>query len=209
MKLAELTTADFIKELSAKSPTPGGGSVAAFAGALSAALCAMVSRLTVNKEKYRDAWESMERTTAEADGLAQQLLVLMEQDSLAYNDVVAALKLPRETEQQQTARSEAVQRASRKAASVPLQTLRAVASLVDVTRTVVEMGNPNCITDAGAAAHLARAAAHAAAYNVQVNLGGIDDKDFVTECGREVEEILVRLNSIVANLEEKVAAALR
>ena len=209
MKLSELSTANFIKELSAKSPTPGGGSVAAFAGALGAALCAMVSRLTLGKENYRAAWESMERTTAEADALAQQLLVLMEQDSLAYNEVVAALKLPRETEQQQTARSEAVQRASRKAALVPLETLRTVAGLVDVTRTVVEMGNPNCITDAGAAAHLARAAAHAAAYNVQINLGGMDDKVFAADCGREVEEILLRLDSIVSTREDRVAAALR
>ncbi len=139
MKLAELSTTDFIKELSADSPTPGGGSAAAFAGALGAALCAMVSRLTLGKEKYRDAWESMARAKDQADSIAQDLVALMDQDTLAYKEVVDALRLPKETEQQRTARREAVQKASREAASVPLETLRAVTSLVDVIGTAVEM----------------------------------------------------------------------
>ena len=208
MKLAELSTADFIKELSRISPAPGGGSVAAFAGALGAALCAMVSRLTLGNKKYSDAWVSMERVLDQADGLAQHFLVLMDQDASAYNEVVAAMRLLKETEQQKTARRQAVQQATRKAAWVPLETLRAVASLADQIRAAVEMGNPNCITDAGTAAQLARAAAHGAAYNVRINLVGIDDNAFVAECNREVEDVLVRLNSVVENLEEKVAAAL-
>jgi glutamate formiminotransferase/formiminotetrahydrofolate cyclodeaminase len=208
MKLAQLSMADFIKELSGNSPAPGGGSVAAFAGALGAALCAMVSRLTIGKEKYRDAWETMERAADKADGFAQRFLVLMEQDTLAYNEVVAALRLPKAREKQKTKRREAVQQATRKAASVPLETLRAVASLVEIIQTAVEMGNPNCITDAGTAAHLARAAAHAAAYNVQINLGGVDDQGFVAESSRELQEILARVNSIVSALEGKIAAAM-
>ena len=208
MKLAQLSTSDFIKELSGNSPAPGGGSVAAFAGALGAALCAMVSRLTMGKEKYRDAWETMERVADKADGFAQRFLVLMDQDTLAYNEVVAALRLPKASETQKTKRREAVQQATRKAASVPLETLRAVGSLVEVIQAAVDLGNPNCITDAGPAAHLARAAAHAAAYNVQINLAGNDDKGFVAKSGREVEEILARVNSIVPALEEKIAAAM-
>jgi glutamate formiminotransferase/formiminotetrahydrofolate cyclodeaminase len=200
--------ADFIQELSGNSPAPGGGSVAALAGALAAALCAMVSRLTLGKEKYRQAWGRMKRAKEQADGAAHRFLVLMEQDTAAYNEVVAALRLPKHTKPQRTARGEAVQQATRKAASVPLETLREVAGLADVIQAVVEMGNPNCITDAATAAQLARAAAHAAAYNVQINLGGLSDRVFVAECGREVEQILAGLNSTVANLEEKVAAAL-
>ena len=208
MRLAELSTADFIKELSGDSPAPGGGSVAALAGALGAALCAMVSRLTLGKERYRHAWDSMAQVTDQADGCARRFLVLVDQDTLAYNEVVAALRLPKESEQERTARRKAIQQASRKAASVPLETLRALARLADLIRITVEMGNPNCITDAGTAAQLARAAAHAAAYNVRINLGGIDDKVFVAECDREVEEILVRLDAIVVDVEKRTAAAL-
>jgi formiminotetrahydrofolate cyclodeaminase len=208
MRLAELSTTDFIKEIAGDSPAPGGGSAAAFAGALSAALCAMVSRLTLGKEQYRDAWERMARAKDQADSFAKDLLVLMDQDTLAYQEVVAALRLPKETEQQRTARREAVQKATREAASVPLETLRVVTSLVEAIGTAVEMGNPNCITDAGTAVQLARAAAHGAAYNVRINLGGIDDEIFVVECAREVEKLLARLDSTAAALEAKIVAAL-
>ena len=204
MKLAELSTTDFIRDLSGKSPAPGGGSVAAFAGALGSALCAMVARLTLGKGKYRDAWESMERVKGQADDLSQRFLVLMDKDTEAYKGVVTALRLPKETEQQEITRAEAVQQATFKAASVPLDTLRAVSTLVDLVRTAVEMGNPNCITDVGTAVQLARTAAHAAAYNVQINLADIEDIEFVAECDREVEEILGRLNPIVADLEKRI-----
>ena len=128
--------------------------------------------------------------------------------TLAYNEVVAALRLPKESEQGRTARRKAIQQATRKAASVPLETLRGVARLADLIRITVEMGNPNCITDAGTAAQLARAAAHAAAYNVRINLEGIGDEAFAAECNREVKEILVRLDATVVDVEKTIAAAL-
>jgi glutamate formiminotransferase/formiminotetrahydrofolate cyclodeaminase len=208
MKLAEVSVTEFVRELSKDSPAPGGGSVAALGGALGAALCAMVSKLTFGKEKYRDAWEVMEQLKREADELAKGFLLLMDEDTLAYNEVVAAMKMPRGTEEQKSARKQALQDASKKAALVPLETLKASASLADLVQMAVAKGNPNCITDAGTAAQLARSAALGAAYNVRINLTSIDDKTFASKCIREVEEILTRVISIVEEVEKKVFKAL-
>jgi formiminotetrahydrofolate cyclodeaminase len=175
---------------------------------MGAALCAMVSRLTLAREKYLEAWTTMELVRDKAESLAERLLLLMDEDTLAYNGVVAALKMPKETPAEKSARRTALQQAYRRAAAVPLHTLRAAADLADLARAAVEKGNPHCITDAGTAAQLARASAVAAAYNVRVNLAGISEQAFVDQCTRDVSEIVARVTSIVGDLEEKVASSL-
>jgi len=208
MRLVDLSVNEFISELASKSPAPGGGSVAALSGGLSAALCAMVARLTLDKEKYRDAWGRMEELIRDADTLADRFIELIDEDTLAYNEVLSAMRLPKENEEQNRARKEAIQEATRKAAQIPLDTLRAVLRLTDLAPVAIEMGNPNCITDAGTAVQLIRTAANAAAYNVRINLPGIRDQEFVTECDREVERILDIINSVVVSLEKMVETAM-
>lgn len=206
MKLAELSLKKFLVSLSGDSPAPGGGSVSALAGALSAALCAMVARLTLGKEKYRDAWKEMERLRDRADSLSSRLMELVEEDSAAYNKVVAAFRIPKEDKK---AREEAIQSAFKEAASVPMETLRAVGGLVDLVKTALDQGNPNCLTDAGVSVQLVRAAANGAAYNVRINLPGIKDQGFNSKLASETLELLARIEGSLKEMERVVTDRLK
>lgn len=208
MKLADLTVSEFLRELASDSPAPGGGSVAALCAGLSAALCAMVARLTYGKEKYRAGWEAMESLRQQADSLAGRFIELMEADTEAYNQVVVAMRLSRETAEEKAVRKTAIELASRKAAEIPLETLTNTLKLADHVKEAVEKGNVNCITDAGTAAQLVRTAAYAAAYNVRINLEGITDPVFVKHCRSEVGRIISGINTSIDEVEQKVNSAL-
>lgn len=197
MKLTELTVRDFIAVLGAGTPTPGGGSVAALCGALGSALAAMVARLTLGKERYRDGWAMMEEVREAADELGRRFLDLVQADTDAYQGVLASLRLPRGTDQEKASRQTALQEALKRAASIPLDTLRASERLANLAKAAVEKGNPSALTDADAALHLARAAAGIAAANVKVNVADIADDRFVNECMSEVEERVRRVAALV------------
>ncbi len=208
LKLDELSLSNVIQELSSGSATPGGGSAAALCGAMGAALSAMVARLTVGREKFKEAWERMERIEQGADELAQRFLALAQKDTDSYQEVVAALRLPKETEEEGTFRGEALQKAMKKASSVPLETLRVSERLILMAKEAAEKGNPNTLTDAAAAVCLAHTAATVAAYNVRINLSGIKDDAFVEGCKREVEEILGRIEAVLVEADKYVNAQL-
>lgn len=208
MKLDQLSLRNFIQVLSSGSATPGGGSAAALCGAMGAALSAMAAGFTVGREKFRDAWESMEQIKKGADVLAERFLLLVQEDTDAYQEVVAALQLPKETVQEKALRREAMQKAMKKASSVPLETLRFSEKLMHMATEVVEQGNPNTITDAGAAVHFAHTAAVVAAYNVRINLSGLKDGVFVEGCKGEVEEILGRVEGLWGEADRYVNAQL-
>jgi formiminotetrahydrofolate cyclodeaminase len=210
MKTKDTTVGEFLRRLSGGSATPGGGSVAALSGALSAALCAMVGRLTIGRAKYQEVWAEMEQMQSAADRLALKLLDLVDKDIAAYDGVITALKMPKQTEEHRSSRQEAVQEATKQAALVPMETVRLLAELTGLVEKAFFKGNPNCLTDAGVAAVLIRAAAQSAAYNVQVNLSGIDDEGFVrkieSELQKALKEILApidRLNKMVGDRLEK------
>jgi len=209
MKLVELLTQEFVEKVASEAPAPGGGSVSALAGALAAALCAMVARLTLGKEKYRDTWQEMEKVRDSADALMRRLLELVDEDTAAYNQVLNALKLPRDTEARRTARQAAIRSATQKATAVPMETLRNVTGLLALAEAAVEKGNPNCLSDAGVAAHLIRAAASGAAYNVRINLSALDDQALSTHMKLETAELLSRVMSTVAKLQETLNKRLR
>jgi formiminotetrahydrofolate cyclodeaminase len=204
MTLIDLTIKDFIQQLAEDSPTPGGGSVAAMAGGLATALCAMVARLTIGRNKYREAWENMEQIRDSADSLAGRFLELVDLDTEAYSHVVTAFKLPKDTQDQAVARRKAIQEAYKKAALVPLETLRHLSVLLDLTDSVLEKGNPNCITDAGVAAQLIRAASLGAAYNVQINLLSIEEQDFLNKVENELNELVSHIAESVDRLIKNV-----
>jgi len=209
MKLVELLTREFVEKVASEAPAPGGGSVSALAGALAAALCAMVARLTLAKEKYRDTWQEMEQVRDSADALMHRLMELVDEDTAAYNQVLSAFKLPRDNEARKAARQAAIQSATQKATSVPMQTLRSVTELLPMAEAAVEKGNPNCLSDAGVAVHLIRAAASGAAYNVRINLPGLDDQGLSTRMKLETAELLSRVMSAVAKLQETLNKRLR
>jgi len=197
VKLTELSVRDFIAELGAGTPTPGGGSVAALCGALGSALAAMVAGLTLGKERYRDRWATMEEVKQAADELGRRFLDLVQEDTDAYQGVLESLRLPKSSNEEKASRQTALQDALKRAASVPLDSLRASERLAHLAQASVEKGNPSALTDAGAALHLARAAAGIAAANVKVNVADIVDDRFVNEYMREVEERLRRVAALV------------
>ncbi len=208
MKLAELTVKGFVQELASDSPAPGGGSVAALGAALGSALSSMVASLTVDKEKYRDNWADMEKVRSEGLALCDRFIELMEADTEAFNVFMAALKMPKDTDEQKAARSAAIQAATKKAIEVPFDTMRECANVVRLAEIACSKGNPNAITDAGSAAVLARASAVAASYNVKINLMGLKDKDFAAKTASDTETILKELEAKVASVEKLVESSI-
>ena len=201
MKLDQLKVRDFIKELGSAAAAPGGGSVAALCGALGASLSAMVSRLTTGKEQFTENRQVMEELTRKADKLADRFLALVQEDTDAYQDVIAALRLPRDAKEQAADRQASLEQAMKRAAAVPLETLRASEDLMHMAKTAVEQGNPIAITDAGAGVHLARVAGAIAAYNVRINIARITDLAFTTSCATEANEVLQRLEAICRDMD--------
>lgn len=208
MKLSALTVKGFVDELASESPAPGGGSVAALTGSLGAALSAMVAGLTVGKEKYKDNWEVMEKVQSEGTALQNRFLDLMEKDTEAFNCFMAAMKLPKATDDEKAARSKAMQEATKKAIEVPFETMKECAAMVKLADIASSKGNPNAVTDAGSAAVLARAAAVAASYNVKINLMGLKDEAFAAKIRSEMEETLKSIESSVAAIEKSVEASI-
>lgn len=208
MKLSDLTVKGFVEELASDSPAPGGGSVAALAGSLGAALSAMVAGLTVGKEKYKENWEIMEKVQAEGTALQNRFLELMEEDTEAFNGFMDAMKLPKSSDEEKAARSQAMQEATKKAIMVPFETMKQCAAMIKLADIASTKGNPNAVTDAGSAAVLARAAAVAASYNVKINLMGLKDEAFAAKIRSEMEETLKNIETSVAAIESSVETSI-
>ena len=165
-----IRSSQFLDALADGSPTPGGGSAAAYAGAMGAALVAMVARLTLGKKKYEEVNEQMLAILDEADVLRTQLTAAVEEDAAAFDKVMAAFRLPKESEEEKTIRGEAIHRATIHAAEVPLETARKSVRIIELASVVAQLGNLNAITDAAAGASLAQAALTGAGYNVRINI---------------------------------------
>ena len=203
---ARLSLDGFLAELASDAPTPGGGTAAAVAGAMGAALAEMVSALTLSKEKYAASHEAVRPIAEAARSTRADLLALAAEDSVAYEDVMAARRLPKETEEQKAERSRRLTAANRRATEVPMRTARAAARLLAALPELVEKGNPNAASDVGAAALLLEAAVEGGLLNVGINLSGIDNAEFVAEMQREtavLQEEAQRLRDRVVGLVRK------
>jgi glutamate formiminotransferase/formiminotetrahydrofolate cyclodeaminase len=203
--LASMTLKEFLSELASSSPAPGGGSVAALAGSLGAALTSMVCHLTIGKENYADVQGEIKQTLASSEKLRQKLMLLIDRDTDAFNEVMKAFKLPKETEEQRVQRSRAIQEGYKAAAMVPLETAKTCAATLDTALVAAEKGNRNSITDAGVAALLGRSGVHAAVLNVSINLGSIKDKAFV----KKIETELETLETTAENKEKSILDRVR
>lgn len=176
--LSETTSnGTFLDALAAATPTPGGGSAAAQAGAMGAALVAMVARLTIGKKKYIEVEAQMNEILIQAERLRHELTEAVEEDSAAFTNVLTAFKLPRESPEQQQQRSIAIEQASLQAARVPLEVAQKAVTVMALAERCALLGNLNAISDAASAASLAYAALISAGYNVQININGLSDKD--------------------------------
>ena len=187
--LASMKINGFLSELASSSPAPGGGSVAALSGSLGAALSSMVCNLTIGKEKYADVQDDIKKVLKKSEQLRKDLTKLIDEDTEAFNDVIKAFKMPKETEEQKKKRSEAIQKGYKTSAQVPLETARVCAEIIDVAEVVAEKGNINSITDAAVSALMAKAGAISAILNVKINLGSIKDEDFVKKLSSELESL--------------------
>lgn len=189
MELRKLTVEGFINETASSSPAPGGGSVAALNAASSAALIAMVANLTIGKEKYKASEAEMQDVAAKAGALKDQFLSLIDEDSNAFNKIMAAFKLPKDTDEAKKARSAAIQEATKGAALVPFKVGETANTLFALAEAVILRGNPNAVTDGAVAAMNARAAVRGAFLNVKINLGSIKDQAFVDDLKNKMAAI--------------------
>ncbi len=198
----------FLASIASSNPVPGGGSVAAHAGALAAALTQMVAALTIGKKKYAPVDAEMREVALRAAALGNQLAALVKRDAEAYARVSEAYKLPKEPAQAAARRSETVTNALLKAAEVPLETARAAVEVAQLAAVVAEKGNPNAMTDAGVAGLLAHAAAKGAAYNVRVNVRALDDKSKGQSLARDAEQLVKKAGELAERATSIVERAL-
>ena len=198
----------FLASVASSNPVPGGGSVAAHAGALAAALAQMVAGLTVGKKKYAAVDAEMKEAALKAVALGNQLTALVKRDAEAFALVSEAYKLPKEPAEAAGRRAEAVTSALLKAAEVPLETARAAVDVAQLALLVAEKGNANAVTDAGVAALLAQAAARGAAYNVRVNVQALDDKSKGRGLARDAEQLVTEAGELTAKTTSIVERAL-
>jgi glutamate formiminotransferase/formiminotetrahydrofolate cyclodeaminase len=187
--IATQTIDGFLDALASDAPTPGGGAVAGLAGASGAALISMVCSLTIDKPKFEDAWERMREIQTEVDEAREVFLVLADQDAASFNEVMAAFKLPKDSEEQKAERSRAIQRAYEGAARVPLDVVQHAVALMPAATTSIELGNPNAASDGLSAAQMLYAAAQCAIANVKINAAGLKDEATVASMDAEVQAL--------------------
>ena len=180
----------FLDKLATSSPEPGGGSVAALAGALGAGLVSMVASLTLGKEKYADVQDDINVLLGRSEAVRTALQELVQKDTEVYGAVSDAMKLPRDTEEQKAERDRLMQAALIEAAKVPLAIAEQALAVAELSLTAGEIGNVNAVSDAGVAVLLADAAAQSAALNVKINIGWIQDEAFNKASWARVQEIL-------------------
>ncbi len=206
--LADASVTAFVDETSIDSPVPGGGSVAALMGSLAAALTSMVANLTAGKKGYENVDEEMKTVAVVAQSLKATLLNAVDDDSDAFDQVMAAMRLPKKTDADREHRDTMIEEATRGAVAVPMSVLRQCQELLDPVQAVAERGNANSVSDAGVAALALRAAASGAVLNVLINLGGLSDKPYVAGTGDEALSIRgtidKRCDSLAKLVEEKV-----
>lgn len=203
------TSADeFLDAVASSEPAPGGGSVAAYAGALAAALTRMVAGLTLGKKKYAAVESEIAVIASSANTLMTKLKDLVSSDAAVYTDVSTVYKMPKNSEAEIDARKQAITTALLAAAEVPLETARACAGVADLAADVAAKGNTNAITDAGVAALLADAGCKAAAYNVRINVASLDDRARGDHLVQEVIELVGRTESRARSVAELVEKAL-
>jgi glutamate formiminotransferase/formiminotetrahydrofolate cyclodeaminase len=198
----------FVGSVASPAPVPGGGSVAALAGALGAALAQMVAGLTIGKKKYAAVDAEMKEVALTAAALVNELSTLVTRDAAAYSAVAEAYKLPKEPESAAAIRGAAVAGALLAAAAVPLETARACARVAELAATVAQRGNANAASDAGVAALLAEAACKGASYNVRINVASLDDTASGSRMLDEVRALVARTSEHAARATAAVERAM-
>ena len=193
-RLIDLTVKHFAEETSRESPAPGGGTIAAYMGALAAALGTMVANLSSHKRGWDAQWEKFSRWADRGQKQIAELLELVDEDTEAFNRIMSAFALPKQTAEDKAARSKAIQEATLYATQVPLHTMQAAYCTFDICRAMAEEGNPNSVSDAGVGALAARAAVLGAGLNVKINAGGLKDRETADRLIAEANQLIAKAN---------------
>ena len=199
-RLVDLTVKEFANETARESPAPGGGSVSAYMGAMGAALGTMVANLSSHKPGWDERWEEFARYAEQGMAIQEELLHLVDEDTEAFNRIMAAFGMPKGNEEEKRLRSAAIQEATLFAAQVPLQTMKVAMRVFPLCRAMVEKGNPNSVSDAGVGTLAARAAVLGAGMNVKINASSLKDKAKAAELIAEADRLIAQANS----LEEEI-----
>lgn len=202
--LAAMTLQDFADELSSSSPAPGGGSVAALCGALSASLSAMVAALTWSKAGLEPARPAMQAAGADAQRLKDWFLDAVDRDTTAFHAVLSASRMPKRSPEEVAARSAVLELASQGAAKVPLEVLEATTQALELALQVAKEGNPNSVSDAGVAGACALAAAEGASLNVRINVPSLTDRTVAEDLLARQSRALDRAHDLAAKVRQTV-----
>lgn len=203
--LKDLTIIEFLEQTASAEPLPGGGCTAALNAALAASLTEMVANLTIGRKEFQAVEAEMKKIAQTAADLRKKLQNDIDNDAQAYQEVLAAFKLPKKTDDEKKQRSRTIQQAFKTAATVPLSVARDALKIMDLAFRAITAGNQNAVTDGLVGVLAARTAALAAAYNVKINLSAIKDTVFVAELTREIK----KLERHVLEKEKGILAAVK
>jgi len=194
---------EFLAELKSDSPAPGGGSAAALAGAIGAALAIMVGNLTTSSEKYVAAHGQASQLVTELEEKLASLERYVDEDTEAFTQVMKAYKLPKNTDEEKALRSQTIQQAMQCAAQLPMKVAVICMEVLQMSGEMLEIGNVNAASDAAVAGRMAHAAMWSAIYNVKINLGSIKDQNFVAEMTKQVATVVDRSEELFIQLVHK------
>lgn len=207
-KLIDLTVKGFADETSRESPAPGGGTISAYMGALGAALGTMVANLSSHKAGWDARWEEFSNWADKGQMVQAELMMLVDEDTEAFNRIMEAFGLPKGTDEEKAARSAAIQAATLFATEVPLHTMKASYKVFEICKAMAEEGNPNSVSDAGVGVLAARAAVLGAGLNVKINAAGLKDRTTADKLVGEANELIKKANEqeaeIMKIVEEKL-----
>jgi glutamate formiminotransferase/formiminotetrahydrofolate cyclodeaminase len=203
-RLVDMTLRAFADETASESPAPGGGSISAYVGALGASLGAMVANLSSHKRGWDDRWEEFSQWAEKGVYYQQQLMALVDEDTRAFNKIMESFGLPKGTDEEKAIRSKAIEDASKYAMEIPYRTAELALESMQVMQRMVEIGNPNSITDAGVGVLCARAAVLGAVMNVRINAGGIKDKSFTEPLLAKAKELEQKAEAIEAEVRNTI-----
>ena len=205
-RLVDMTLRAFADETASESPAPGGGSISAYVGALGASLGAMVANLSSHKRGWDDRWEEFSEWAEKGVYYQQQLIALVDEDTRAFNKIMESFGLPKGTDEEKAIRSKAIEDASKYAMEIPYRTAELALESMQVMQRMVEIGNPNSITDAGVGVLCARAAVLGAVMNVRINAGGIKDKSFTEPLLAKAKELEQKAEAIEAEVRGRIGS---
>ena len=207
-KLIDFTVKGFADETSRESPAPGGGTISAYMGALGAALGTMVANLSSHKAGWDDRWEEFSTWAERGQAIQAELMTLVDEDTEAFNRIMAAFGLPKGTDEEKAARTVAIQEATLFATEVPLHTMQASIKVFELCRAMAEEGNPNSVSDAGVGVLAARAAVLGAGLNVKINAGGLKDRAAADRLVGQANALIAQANTAEAEIMKIVEAKL-